>query len=84
MHNFDYMEDTLDFSQKIIDDEGSLNYGPLSLCKIKRLVSDMYQVDCMYHKINYTNLFQDFSVAFNKFIELKEALILNGYKVNHV
>lgn len=80
MKNFDYMDDSEESSRGLIEEGVSLNYGPLSLCKVKRLVGSQFQVDCMYHRITYTKLFNDFSTAFNKFLDLKQALINTGYK----
>ena len=80
MRNFDYKEDTMWDSQTIIENEGSLNYGPLSLCKIHRLVGDCYQTDLIHHKLNYSQLFSDFGAAFKKFQTLKDTLIDLGFK----
>lgn len=79
MKNFDYMEDSEESSKSLVDEGVCLNFGPLSLCKIKRLVGESYQIDCM-GRISYSNMFTDFNVAFNKFKELKSALIATGYK----
>lgn len=81
MRNFDYMGDTLEYTKTLVDSEGSVNFGPLSLCKIKRLISDQYQVDSLDYRLNYSNLFTDFGLAFNKFIELKKALEATGFKL---
>lgn len=81
MRNFDYMGDTLEYTKTLVDSEGSVNFGPLSLCNIKRLINSVYQVDCMDYRLNYTNLFTDFGLAFKKFIELKEALESTGFKL---
>lgn len=79
MRNFDYMEDSEESSRGLVEEGVCLNFGPLSLCKIKRLIGEAYQCDCM-GRISYSNLFSDFSVAFDKFKELKSALIATGYK----
>lgn len=79
MRHFDFCDDTLEDSRTLIE-EGSINYGPLSLCKIKRLIGSCYQVDLMYKTNYYTNLFIDFDKAYSKFIELKESLVNSGYK----
>ena len=80
MKNFDYMDDTLEYTKTLVE-EGSVNFGPLSLCKLKRLIYNQYQVDCLDYRLNYSNLFTDFGLAFSKFIELKEALESTGFKL---
>lgn len=59
-------------------EEHSINYGPLSISKINRIVGDMYQVDCNYC-IFYSKLFQDLNEAIDKFKELMKALKGRGY-----
>lgn len=80
MRNFDYMDDSEESARCLVDDGICLNYGPLSLCKIRRIIGDSYQLDSMWYAVPYSNLFIDFSLAFSKFKELKQSLKNTGYK----
>lgn len=74
MQHFDYLSDSAKTSKEIVDSGTSLNYKSLSLCRLDRLVGPFYQVDCLDRQLTYSNLYTDFTEAFNKFIYLKERL----------
>lgn len=80
MKRFDYMGDDESTSLSLLQEDKSLEFGPLSLCKLKRVLGDFFQVDVSYYGIQYTKLFMDFHEAFEKFLELRKALRNTGYK----
>lgn len=79
MKNLDYIDDTASDVLKLINSGNCINYGPLSICRLKRFSDTNIQVDCDSKEIRFSSLFSDFDEAFEKFVKLKDKLIGFGY-----
>lgn len=80
MKKFDYMGDDESTSLSLLYEDKSLEFGPLSLCRFKRILGEFFQVDVSYYGIQYSKMFLNFHEAFEKFLELRKALKKTGYK----
>lgn len=82
MKNYDYIEDTPEGVLEILNLGNSVNYGPLSLCRLRRFSNRDLQIDCDCKELHYSELYEDFTEAFQKFLELRKKLRTLGYIID--
>lgn len=79
MRNLDYIDDTAKDVLELINAGNCVNYGPLSICRIRRFSNRDIQVDCDSKEVCFTDLFDEFSEAYKQFLEVRKRLIAVGY-----
>lgn len=82
MKNFDYIQDTSDDVLTILNNGDCINYGPLSLCRLRRFSNRDLQIDCDCKELHFSELYEDFTEAFQKFLELRKRLRALGYIID--
>ena len=79
MRNMDYIDDTAQDVLELINSGNCVNYGPLSICRLRRFSNRDIQVDCDSKEVCFTYIFDDFAIAFDTFLEVRKRLINVGY-----